>query len=375
MPPVRTSRQRQRQRSRTPPEPERQSPSPSRAATPADEVHHLDAERSPLPTDSRQLTRLVAMSWTPRSLTNAATKLRRAMDDGSEQAIRDGASKTEKRYFDLYDKLDRLQPDLFDLLDARDSHFMRNVRQKLADGRNGAKAEDNHKAKHSLPHLRAWTPSLVDEPKGSRGLAHPECAYMLSPTTIDWDNEEQKRQFIECSNPPMTHKHWSRFLWADCKADPNHPSKGMLQNKLLVDMANVILKSPSSVIPTARVRPNVVRRGRKGIAAKYQLTKVTTGFLAYVAVMTRYALSSETTFDEDGGTFNYVKFYDDIRTYLEAPKFKRRAKVLIDWWNKTLFPDVVQGDDGTEGEDTADGTLALLEAEVEEDGDLETADD
>ncbi|KAG9077311.1 hypothetical protein FS749_010812, partial [Ceratobasidium sp. UAMH 11750] len=138
-------------------------------------------------------------------------------------------------------------------------------------------------------------------------------------------------------------------------------------------VANVILRSPSSVIPTARVRPNAPRRGQKGIAAKYKLTQVTTAFLAYVAVMTRFALSAETTFDEDGTTFNYREFYLELRTYLEAPKFQRRAKVLVEWWNKTLFPDAIQGEGNVHGDDepTAGSMLALLEAEVEEDGDEE----
>jgi hypothetical protein len=61
---------------------------------------------------------------------------------------------------------------------------------QLSDGRTGAKAEDNHKVKHALPHMKTWEPSLKDEPKSNRGLAHPECAFFLSPVTVDWDDEE-----------------------------------------------------------------------------------------------------------------------------------------------------------------------------------------
>ncbi|KAG9083387.1 hypothetical protein FRC06_004555, partial [Ceratobasidium sp. 370] len=131
--------------------------------------------------------------------------------------------------------------------------------------------------------------------------------------------------------------------------------------------------SPSSVIPTARVRPNAPRRGRKGIAVKYKLTQVTTAFLAYVAVMTCFALSAETTFDEDGTTFNYREFYSELCTYLEAPKFQRCAKVLIEWWNKTLFPDAIQGEGNGHDDDgpAAGGMPAMLEAEVEADKDEE----
>ncbi|KAG8694521.1 hypothetical protein FRC08_008439 [Ceratobasidium sp. 394] len=164
-----------------PPEPRAHSPTP-----PADESHDLDTERSPLPTDARQLTRMIAMSWSPRTLTSIAAKLRRARDDDSEQAWRDGASKTDRLYLNLYDELDRLQPDLFELLAEREGSFMR----VLTDGRNGAKAEDNFKVKNALPHLRKWDPPLVDQPKTMRGLAHPECAFLLSPLSVDWNKEE-----------------------------------------------------------------------------------------------------------------------------------------------------------------------------------------
>ncbi|KAG9091176.1 hypothetical protein FRC06_000678, partial [Ceratobasidium sp. 370] len=91
---------------------------------------------------------------------------------------------------------------------------------------------------------------------------------------------------------------------------------------------------------------------------------------------TRFALSAETTFDKDGATFNYRKFYSELRTYLEAPKFQHRAKVLTEWWNKTLFPDAIQGDGHRHGnnEPAAGSMLALLEAKVEADGDEEAND-
>lgn len=54
---------------------------------------------------------------------------------------------------------------------------------------------------------------------------------------------------------------------------------------MIIQVAKAILQSPSSVIPSARIRPGSVRRGRKGIGAKYQLTKITPAFLAYVAVI------------------------------------------------------------------------------------------
>ncbi|KAG9122112.1 hypothetical protein FRC07_001654 [Ceratobasidium sp. 392] len=368
MPVERPGRSRQRN---NPQGQRRHSPAPPPDTGSSNNSHELDAERSPLPTDARKLTRMGSMYWTPRSLLNYGSKLHQAIADGSDQELRDAASTNERMYYNLYDMLNELQPDLFDLLGERGNDFMRNVCDKLGNGWDGAKAEDNHKIKNALPHLLHCEASLVDQPKSSRGLAHLECAFRLSPITIDWSNKEQRRQFIECSNPPMVAKYWPRVLYLDCKGNPSRPSEGLLKNQLLVDVANAILKSPTSVIPTARVRPNTVRRGRKGISTKYKLTKVTPPFLVLTRVNhTRFALSSEETFNDDGGTFNYVAFYSELLEYLEAPKYQKRAKVLIAWWNKTLFPDHVEGQENNAGsDDTTGGMLSLLAAEVKGDKD------
>ncbi|CAE6473126.1 unnamed protein product, partial [Rhizoctonia solani] len=177
---------------------------------------------------------MVTMFWWARSLLNAGNQLRRSSDDSSEQALQVTSSALQKLYFDLCDELDRLQPDLFDLLASNNNFFMRNVRDKLSDGRTGAKAEDNHKVKHAVPYMREWAPSLIDEPKANRGLAHLECLFFLSPITVDWDNEEQRRKFRKSSNPPMVSSHWPRLLYPNGHGNRNKPSEGLLQGELLV---------------------------------------------------------------------------------------------------------------------------------------------
>ncbi|KAG8725086.1 hypothetical protein FRC09_008764, partial [Ceratobasidium sp. 395] len=48
--------------------------------------------------------------------------------------------------------------------------------------------------------------------------------------------------------------------------------------------------------------------------------------------------------------------------------FQSRAKVLIAWWNKALFPDHIEENSGAGGTNNGrGGMLALLNAEVERD--------
>ncbi|KAG9120431.1 hypothetical protein FRC07_004083 [Ceratobasidium sp. 392] len=325
----------------------------------------FDDDNDPLPVVARQITRLYGMYWSPRAVLNADVELRRASQDNSEEVLRATASDSQKLNFELHDRLDELLPELFEQLAVQGSHFARHVRNRLEEGRNGAKAEDNLKVKNGIPLWRPdWTPALLNEPKSSRGLTHPETARRLAPISVDWEKEEQRRRFLELNKPAMTAGRLPKMLYADEKGDPKHPSVGLMQNQLLVDAAVALLKSPSAVIQSKSIRPGLVKRGRKGIAHKYKMEQVTTGFLAYVAVIVRFALSAEETFNEDGGTFNYVNFYWKIRTYLERPKYQRRAAELLKWWNQKLFPDSGHSH-GSHDDDGDDEMFALLDAELE----------
>ncbi|KAG8730621.1 hypothetical protein FRC12_020156 [Ceratobasidium sp. 428] len=331
--------------------------------TPADDL--FDDDRTPLPTVARQITRTVAMFWSPRAALNSYAELQQAIEDGSDETLRATAEPTETTNYEVCDALERLQPDLFELLAAKDSHFARNVRRQLGDGQSGAKAEDNNKVKSAIAHWRTWTPPLANQPKSSRGLGHPECARLIAPITVNWDDDEAKRQFMEASNPPLLSSHWPRALYASETGDPKQPSKGLFEGQLLVDTAKAIVHSPSSVLPSTSVRSGTVRRGRKGVGHKYQMKAVTPAFLAYVAVILRFALSSEEIFSDDGGTFNYIEFYKQLRQYLEAPKYQNTVKPLLAWWNKKLFPNSIQVHNDISDVDGPLGMLSLLDAEVE----------
>ncbi|KDN34784.1 hypothetical protein RSAG8_12157, partial [Rhizoctonia solani AG-8 WAC10335] len=103
----------------------------------------------------------------------------------------------------------------------------------------------------------------------------------------------------------------------------------------------------------------------KGIVHKYQLGVITPVFLAYAAAVLRFSLSSEAHFNDTGGTFNYIDFYNQIRCYLESPKYEKTNKILLAWRNKKVFPNLVQTyNDATGGEEPS-GMLSLLDAEIE----------
>ncbi|KAG9077034.1 hypothetical protein FRC06_009135 [Ceratobasidium sp. 370] len=64
------------------------------------------------------------------------------------------------------------------------------VRTRLNHGKDAARTEDNHTLKQAVVRWRKWDPPLERDSKRGRGLNHPECAMLLAPISVDWDNDE-----------------------------------------------------------------------------------------------------------------------------------------------------------------------------------------
>lgn len=141
--------------------------------------------------------------------------------------------------------------------------------------------------------------------------------------------------------------------------------------------ARAILFSPSAAkdpatTTTTRVGGarghSIKRRGTIGIAKSYQLTEVTAPFIAYVAVVVRHSLTSDEVFSDTCSGFNYVEFYDQIREFLESPRFEQISAALIEWWNEQLFSGYQFGQPTLPSDRRNNGTLASLEAQLEGEG-------
>ncbi|CAE6364852.1 unnamed protein product [Rhizoctonia solani] len=176
-------------------------------------------------------------------------------------------------------------------------------------------------------------------PKQTKDLLTLSACFFLFHITVDWDDEEQRAKETATSPP-----------------------------KVYFRTARVILESLSSVLPPFNLRPGAGRRGRKGIAAKYHLTHITPWFLAYVAVVTRFAVSTEETFSDGGGISAILTSKNKFSTILKPLCFKLRPRKLFP--NSIYYGDVAGG-----AGEVRDGMLWLLEAELEADDDRTNLDD
>ncbi|KAG8704571.1 hypothetical protein FRC08_002167 [Ceratobasidium sp. 394] len=328
-------------------------------------------ETDTLTVQARRLTRVIDMWWAGAELVAIGKEIESASDDHLAD-MRENATVRQLRIFDLVDALNEWEPHFFERLNQAGTTALaiaaaRDAKTRLNNGQSNGRSEDARKVREAMPKWRAWNPPLGA--RSERGMKHRECAVRLAPPTLDMTDEEVARKFIVDGIPAMTPECWASFMWAEGQFDRLRPSNGLLEGELMFSAATAILFSPSSSMPdtiqaAGGARGHTRRRGPIGLAKKYELTEVTPAFIAYVACVTRHALTNEHTFSEVSDGFSYTKFYYQVRGVLEAPKYVRWTKGLVERWNEKLFAGYEFGLNTATPTDQANATVNMLDAEL-----------
>ncbi|KAF8672245.1 hypothetical protein RHS04_07821 [Rhizoctonia solani] len=302
------------------------------------------------------------MFWPTINLINMGKEIRKMLVNEKKRYCAT-LSNDRKRLLLVLEKLLKEDPTLID---------------RLGKGQSNGRSEDMGKVTKKMAKWKAmaWDPPLGNKP--TRGLFHIQCAKLLSPISYDWTDPEVCDDFLSMKLL-ATPLHFPCYLWLDDgdNYNPRRPLDGLLMNKILICAAFCVLFSPNlvkSISPSTNqvsgARGSTFKRskGMIGLAKSYNLTWVTPAFIAYIAVVVRHSLTTDATFSEICGGFNYGIYYNKIREYLEAPQFAGRAKVLLDWWNMQLFGSYNMG--ANADNDDGAGTLDALYAEAEGDPSL-----
>ncbi|EUC56089.1 hypothetical protein RSOL_158970, partial [Rhizoctonia solani AG-3 Rhs1AP] len=338
-------------------------------------------DKKTVPVISRQVTRLYEMFWPVIDLINMGKETRQMSID-EKKSYQATLTPEDKRVFIVLEKLLEEDSTLIErVVRAPREHtaaLNRDLKKRLGEGQSNGRSEDMGKVIREMPgwEAMAWNPPLGEKPK--RGMFHIQCAKLLAPVQYDWTDPKVRDDFRD-GKLMATPLQFPRHLWLDNgeNYNPQRPSDGLLQGEILICAAFCMLFSPTSVkamsasttqVSGARGCSFKRSRGRMtGVAKVYNLTKVTPAFIAYIAVVVHHALTTEAVFSEICGGFNYGVYYNQIRTFLEAPRFTSRVKVLLDWWNKRLFGSYNLGAQTVTLNEDGVATLDVLDAEVEAD--------
>ncbi|GAB1528440.1 hypothetical protein RhiTH_011634 [Rhizoctonia solani] len=244
-----------------------------------------------IPVISCQVTRLYEMFWPVIDVINMG-KETRPMSADEKKSFKATLPQDQKRVFSLLEKILEEDSTLIErVMRAPREHtaaLTRDLKKLLGDGQSNGRSEDMGKVSREMPgwEAMAWDPPLGD--KSKRGMFHIQCAELLAPVQYDWVDPKVRDDFRN-GVLTATPLQFPRHLWLSNGDfyNPQRPSDGLLQGEILICV--------------------------------------------------HHALTTEAIFSEICGGFNYGVYYNQIRTFLEAPRFASRAKVLLDWWNKRLF--------------------------------------
>ncbi|KAF8684064.1 hypothetical protein RHS04_01570 [Rhizoctonia solani] len=310
------------------------------------------------------------MFWPPIDLVNMGKETRQ-MSVEEKKSFRASLSKDQKRLLIVLEKLLEEEPSLIEkVVRAPREHAA-----ALSTGQSNGRSEDMAKVAREMPtwEVMAWDPPLAQNLDVVCFISSALSCYRRYNTTGKIHIQDDFCNMKLLAKPSQ----FPRYLWVDNGEyyNPERPSEGLLRNEILICAAYCLLFSPSSAksmsasttqVSGARGCSFKRSKGSIGLAKAYNLTKVTPAFIAYVAVVVRHSLTTETYFSEICGGFNYGDYYNQIREFLEAPKFASRSKVLLEWWNMRLFGSFNIGMQVVT-EDDRDATLDALDAEVEGD--------
>ncbi|KAG9089569.1 hypothetical protein FRC06_001485, partial [Ceratobasidium sp. 370] len=286
-----------------------------------------------------QLTRMIDMWWPGADLVSTRKEMVSLSDDELVDIHENATGRQGLRIIALVNALSEWEPHFFERLNQAGTHTIaaaHDAKTRLNNGQSNGCSEDTRKVQEAMLKWQVWNPPLGD--RTMRGMRHRECAEALAPPTLDMTKEDVAAKFIVDGDPAMTPECWACFMWASGQFNRQRPSNGLLEGELLLSAATAILFSPSSSMPdtikaAGGARGHTQCRGPIGLAKKYELTKVTPAFIAYVACVTRHALTTANNFSEVCDGFSYTKFYYQVRGMLESPKYEHWTKGPIQRWN------------------------------------------
>ncbi|THG97732.1 hypothetical protein EW026_g4332 [Hermanssonia centrifuga] len=154
----------------------------------------------------------------------------------------------------------------------------------------------------------------------------------LIPTLID----------VENAKIAITADDYPSFLYSnEAQYDPNDIEKNLLQGTYLLAVFRCLFTGPRTA---TRKTSGPSGGGRPSKAKIYKMTKVTPESIAYAAVLARFSICGQDSWEPQDGMFSLPDFYQAIVDLFDDPTDPWYIDTLA-WWNKyvvSLFVTVQQ---------------------------------
>ncbi|KAJ3559491.1 hypothetical protein NP233_g11249 [Leucocoprinus birnbaumii] len=259
-----------------------------------------------------------------------------------------------------YKWLTRFRPHITDLMARREINGYLSYIAQLQQGANAARADDNSRMIEEVP---KWLnkmysldghEALVASHRDNRSLQHDICGMLLTPIDVDWDDTHVRQQIREGRNKDVQGNFFLCCLYPLNKFDPAHLEKNFLKGELLLLTYTAVFITPGVEAEDhlsnddddndsegrLQKRRKVHKARNNSVSALCGLDGNITGpAIAYSAVMLAFNLTDQSTWAEEHAGIDFVKFYNFLVDYFEAPRTERqkaRASSLLHWWNRLV---------------------------------------
>ncbi|TFK58884.1 hypothetical protein BDN72DRAFT_966222 [Pluteus cervinus] len=249
----------------------------------------------------------------------------------TQQAIPDDSA--VRGYIDLLN----MAPLLRDCIDERQDDLLE-LANELDLGRRKARAADISSLKK---HMHIWddvfkTGAFKPTPRTALGFNNDTIGEQLCPPSHDW-NDLRIREKIRSGGLKIDPEDLPRFLWAD----PNDDDWDSFMK------GPIVLKTVRHIFigPTAGEDHNLsgvpsMSGNRKGNAKIHGIRRMTIYGLAYAAMLARFVLSSQLTFNAEpcsDSEFPHKLFYKHLINLMSEEMSKEERDALLIWYDERVF--------------------------------------
>ncbi|KAG9021300.1 hypothetical protein FS837_007370 [Tulasnella sp. UAMH 9824] len=236
-----------------------------------------------------------------------------------------------------------------------DEKWVADTARFIDKGASTARSDDVSSLKKAIvDFLPMCHPPIHRTSKLRRGFHHPFLGSLLCPSSLDWSNDQIRRELRE-EITPVKHTEYPPFMYRNYEIDPEDLLEGLFESSVLLKAARHIFVSPSSAEEEGS------RSTRAGNALLNGMTRITPAAIAYVTTQVRFALSSDTIFGRklNHSQFDLYAFYDNILTFLNRPEMAVRTALILDYWTENVF-----GVDAEISPDEGGGTASAILAQL-----------
>ncbi|TBU38657.1 hypothetical protein BD309DRAFT_1083910 [Dichomitus squalens] len=234
---------------------------------------------------------------------------------------------SERRDLELFQTLKHCVPNLVQLIAEGGPLEVDRIAGLLDKGRSSLRGTDIHTIKKAVASWRPFNPPIHGDNKDIRGFNHPECGALICPAHLDWEDPA-----IQAALRNATGEHsiavpnFFKGLWrrTDVVITKRNKWDGFCENELLCAALRTSLYGQQAAL----LAPGVRIAARRPRAQTYRIRTITTGCIAYAAVMDTFSVNGF------NNKYNYEKLYQLIVTAIDTGMPKDRRQALFAWWNR-----------------------------------------